>query len=126
VVTPRQFVFDTEHTTLLGKGKANFKDETLDLRLVAKPKGKSLVSLRGPINVRGTFGKPSVMPDMAQLGMRGAAAAALAVVAPPLAVLPFLQAGRNKDYECGPALQTARAAIRAPAQPAQHVAAVKR
>ena len=40
VMRPRQFVFDTAHTTLVGEGKANFADETLDLRLVAKPQGQ--------------------------------------------------------------------------------------
>ena len=123
VVHPRQFVFDTQHTTLVGEGKANFKDETLDMRLVAKPKGASLVSLRGPINVRGTFADPSVMPDLTRLGARGIAAAALGVVAPPLAVLPFIQLGGGKDYQCGPMLQQAREAIRAPAKPVQQVAA---
>ena len=64
VMRPRQFVFDTAHTTLVGEGKANFAHETLDLRLVAKPKSNSLLALRGPINVSGTFAKPSVMPDL--------------------------------------------------------------
>jgi uncharacterized protein involved in outer membrane biogenesis len=116
VVQPRQFIFDTQHTMLVGEGKANFKDETLDMRLVAEPKGMSLVSLRGPINVTGTFASPSVMPDLARLGARGVAGAALAVVAPPLAVLPFLQLGGGQDVQCGPLVQSARQLIRSPAQ----------
>ncbi len=48
VMHPRQFVFDTAHTTLVGEGKANFADETLDLRLVAKPKGASLLVAARP------------------------------------------------------------------------------
>ena len=122
VVRPRQFVFDTQHTTLVGQGNANFKDETLDLRLVAQPKGNSLVSLRGPINVKGTFADPSVLPDIGRLAARGAAAAALAVVATPLAaVVPFIQMGGKQDIECGPLLKAARQQIRQPA-----IAAVKR
>ncbi|HEX2827986.1 MAG TPA: AsmA family protein [Burkholderiales bacterium] len=126
VVQPRTFVFDTRHTTLVGQGKANFKDETLDMRLVAKPKGKSLVSLRGPINVRGTFANPSVMPDIPQLGARTLAAAALGVIAPPLAVLPFVQLGGQSDVQCGPLVQHAQAQIRSPVQPPQQVATAKR
>jgi uncharacterized protein involved in outer membrane biogenesis len=126
VVRPKQFVFDTAHTTLFGEGQASFANETLDLRLVAKPKDRSLLSLRGPINVRGTFGDPSVMPDLTRLGARGAAAAALAVVAPPLAVLPFVQLGGGKDVQCGPLVQSARQAIRAPGPPPQQFASARR
>jgi hypothetical protein len=116
VVQPRRFVVDTQHTLLLGEGKANFKDETLDMRLVAKPKGKSLVSLRGPINVGGTFAQPSVRPDLRQLGARGVAAAALGAIAPPLAVLPFVQLGGGKDAPCGSLVQSARQQILSPPQ----------
>ena len=118
VMQPRQFVFDTAHTTLVGEGKANFADETLDLRLVAKPKGASLVSLRGPINVSGTFAQPSVMPDMKRLAARGAAArrsASVAHAAP--AVVPFIQLGGAQDVQCGPLLQSAKQKIH---QPVQH------
>lgn len=119
VVQPRQFIFDTQHTMLIGEGKANFKDETLDMRLVAEPKGMSLVALRGPINVTGTFAKPSVMPDLARLGARGVAGAALAAVAGPLAVVPFIQLGGAQDKQCGPLVQAARQQIRSPAQGVQ-------
>jgi uncharacterized protein involved in outer membrane biogenesis len=119
VVQPRQFIIDTQHTMLVGEGRANFKDETLDMRLVAEPKGMSLVSLRGPINVTGTFAKPSVMPDLARLGARGVAGAALAAIAPPLAVVPFIQLGGGRDLQCGPLVQSARQQIRAPAQTVQ-------
>ncbi|MDB5864192.1 MAG: rane protein [Betaproteobacteria bacterium] len=115
VMHPRQFIFDTQHTTLVGEGKANFADETLDMRLVAKPKGKSLVSLRGPINVRGTFANPSVMPDLKRLSVRGAAAVALSVVATPLAaIVPFVQLGNGQDVQCGPLVETAKRQIQQP------------
>lgn len=122
IVQPRRFMVDTRHTVLLGEGQANFQDETLDMRLVAKPKGKSLVSLRGPINVGGTFANPSVMPDLTQLGARGVAAAALAAVAPPLAVVPFVQLGGGQDAQCGPLVQSARQQILSPAQTPRPVA----
>jgi hypothetical protein len=118
VMQPRQFVLDATHTVLLGEGKANFTDETLDLRLVAKPRGPSLMSLRGPINVTGTFVKPSVMPDMKRLAARGAAATALGIVATPLAaVVPFIQLGSAPDVQCGPLVQSAKQKIQ---QPVQH------
>jgi len=112
VMQPRQFVFDTVHTTLVGEGRANFADETLDLRLVAKPKGPSLLSLRGPINVAGTFGNPSVMPDLGRLAARTGGAVALAAIATPLAaIVPFVQMGGNQDAQCGPLMQAAKQSI---------------
>jgi hypothetical protein len=116
VMHPRQFILDTQHTTLVGEGKANFSDETLDLRLVSQPKGKSLVSLRGPINVRGTFAAPSVLPDLKRLTARGVAAVALSVVATPLAaIVPFVQFGKGQDLQCGPLVETAKRQIQNPA-----------
>jgi uncharacterized protein involved in outer membrane biogenesis len=112
VMHPRQFVFDTEHTTLVGEGKANFADETLDLRLVAKPKDASLLSLRGPINVSGSFAHPSAMPDIGKLAARAGGAVALAAIAPPLAaIVPFLQMGGRQEVQCGPLMQAAKQSI---------------
>ncbi len=116
VMQPRQFVLDTAHTTLVGEGKAKFADETLELRLVAKPKDQSLLSLRGPIVVGGTFSNPSVRPDMKQLTARAAAAVGLAIVATPFAALvPFIQLGGSENVECGPMVQAMRQAIQKPA-----------
>jgi hypothetical protein len=116
VMRPRQLVFDTMHTTLVGEGKVDFSDEALDLRLVAKPRGNSLLSLRGPINVTGTFTDPSVRPDLKRLTARGAAALVLGAVATPLAaVVPFVQLGQKQEVHCGPLVQQAKQAITQPA-----------
>ena len=114
IMRPRQFVIDTAHTTLFGEGTANFANETLDLRLVAKAKDVSLMSLRGPIEVRGTFAHPSPMPDMKRLAARGVAATALGIVMPPLAVLPFIQLGSKQQVQCDSLVQTARQKIGEP------------
>lgn len=116
VMRPRHFIFDTAHTTLVGEGAVNFADESLRLRIVAKPKDRSILALRGPINVGGTFSKPRVLPDMKQLAVRGVAATALAVVAAPLAAIaPFIQLGEKSAVQCGPLVQTAKQQIHAPA-----------
>lgn len=121
IMHPQQFIFDTAHTTLVGSGKANFADETLDLRLVAKPKDASLLSLRGPIVIGGTFADPSVLPDMKQLTARGAAAVVLGTIATPLAALvPFIQFGKADAVDCGPLMQAAKQAIH---KPSPHIAA---
>ena len=116
VMRPRQFIFDTSHTTIVGEGAINFQNEAMDLRLVAKPKDRSLLSLRGPLVVGGTFSKPRVLPDMKRLAVRGAAATALAAVAAPLAaIVPFIQIGEKSEVQCGPLVQTAKQQIHGPA-----------
>ncbi len=121
VMRPRQFVFDTAHTTLVGEGTANFAAETLDMRLVAKPRSNSMLSLRGPIVVSGTFAQPSVMPDMKRLTARGAAAIGLSAIAAPLAaIVPFVQLGRGEDVQCGPLLHATRQKIERPGTRVAH------
>ncbi|MDE2396449.1 MAG: AsmA family protein [Burkholderiales bacterium] len=117
VVQPRRLLLDTRHTTLTGEGTANFGDETLDLRLVARPKDNSLFALRGPIVVKGPFAHPSVRPDLGRIGARGAASVALAAIAPPLALVPFVQFGHTEDAPCASLVQAAREEIRSPAPP---------
>jgi uncharacterized protein involved in outer membrane biogenesis len=115
VMRPRQFVFDTAHTTLVAEGSANFANETLDLRFVARPRSNSLLSLRGPIVLGGTFARPAAAPDMGRLTARGAAAAVLGLVAAPLAaIVPFIQLGTSENVQCGALLEAARRKIDAP------------
>ena len=106
---PREFVLDTAHTTLSAGGTINFKDETLDLRLAATPKRGSLVALRGPVLIKGTFAQPSAAPDLARLAARGGAATALGLFASPFAaIIPFIAPGGAKDVECGPLVEAAQ------------------
>lgn len=99
-LTANTLLLDTEKQVVNGQGWINLKDETLALQLRAKPKDISLVALRGPILIDGTLGKPQVRPSLAQPAGRAAVAAALATVAPPLALLPLIDLGGAKDAPC--------------------------
>jgi hypothetical protein len=98
----RSVAIDTTDTALLLKGQFSFKDEKLDMTLLPKPKDKSPVSIRVPIDIGGTFAHPSVAPKGGPLVLRGAAVAALAAIAPPLALLGLIETGPGKDLACGP------------------------
>ena len=64
------------------------------LRARSMPKDFSPLSLRTPVLVTGTLAKPQVGLDGRALGVRALAAAALAVIAAPLAaLLPFIDPG---------------------------------
>ena len=105
VARPEVAVIDTPDTTLLVTGEISLVDERLALDVAARPKDMSLVALRGPVHVRGSFGKPQVELDKARMGLRLAAAAALAVVAAPVAgLLALVDLGESERAVCGDAL----------------------
>ena len=102
LMTAQGLAMDTSDSTLQGQGTINLKDETLQLQLTSRPKHFSLVSLRGPILVTGTLRDPAVRPDYKRVGLRAAAAAAIGIVAAPVAALvATVQNGRGRDIQCG-------------------------
>ncbi|MCI4568691.1 AsmA family protein [Lysobacter sp. CFH 32150] len=101
VMTARALAFDTSDTIIVGEGDINLRDETLNLKLRPRPKDRSLLSLRSPLLVGGTFKDPSFRPDYGRLGLRSALALALGNIAPPAALLATLELGPGEDSNCG-------------------------
>jgi AsmA family protein len=100
IVSTRRFVFDTTDTVLYGEGKIDLRDERLELELRPKPKDRSLVSLRSPLEVDGRLKDPDIHPKAAPLAMRGLAAAALYAIAPPATLLALIETGPGRDANC--------------------------
>jgi uncharacterized protein involved in outer membrane biogenesis len=101
VMRTRALAFDTSDTIILGKGEVSLKEETLDLELRPRPKDRSILALRSPLVVDGTFKDPSFRPDFKRLGLRGATALALGSIAPPAALLATIEPGPGQDSACG-------------------------
>lgn len=101
VMQARTLAFDTEDTIIIGKGQVSLKDETLDLELRPRPKDRSILALRSPLVVGGTFKAPSFRPDFKRLGLRGAVAVALGTITPPAALLATIEVGPGEDSACG-------------------------
>jgi uncharacterized protein involved in outer membrane biogenesis len=101
LMTSRALAFDTTDTIIVGQGTINLRDETLDLLLRPRPKDRSILTLRSPLVVGGTFKDPSFRPDFKRLGLRGAVAIALGSIAPPAALLATIDLGGGKDADCG-------------------------
>jgi uncharacterized protein involved in outer membrane biogenesis len=99
-MVPDLMVIDTTAVTINGDGSINFRDEKYDLHLKAKSKKPSLLALRGPIVVGGTFKTPAIHPDAGQLAARLGASAGLASVTPPLALLALVDFGGAPDVDC--------------------------
>jgi len=101
LMSSRALAFDTTDTIIVGEGTVNLRDETLDLLLKPRPKDRSLLTLRSPLVVGGTFKDPSFRPDFKRLGLRGAIAVALGSIAPPAALLATIDLGGGEDSGCG-------------------------
>ncbi len=100
VATARSIALDSTDTALLVRGGFSFRDESLDMTLLPRPKDASPVSVRVPINIGGTFADPAIAPQGGPLLLRGAAVAALAAIAPPLALLGLVETGPGKEKYC--------------------------
>jgi uncharacterized protein involved in outer membrane biogenesis len=101
VMEARTIVFDTTDTIIEATGKADFAREQLDMRVKPVPKDMSLLTLRVPFDVRGSFKDPQITPDKAGLIARGGGALLLGSVAPIAALLALIETGPGKDSDCG-------------------------
>jgi AsmA family protein len=101
VFAVQDLVLDTPKVNITGQGSVNLADESLDLRLVSKSKGFSLVSLRGPVVVTGTFKNPTARPELGNVVARAGLAVALgALTAGAGTLIPLLDFGKDKDSNC--------------------------
>lgn len=103
-------LIDTDKNVMTAKGGFSFKDESLDMSFRADAKKFSLFSGQSPVGIKGYFAEPGINVISPQLIARGGAAAALGLVASPLAaVLAFVDVGDAKSAACGPVLAGAQA-----------------
>lgn len=100
VMQTNALVLDTDIARVDGTGRIDLGDEQLDLTLVPQTKKMSLLSLRTPIRVEGSFARPQVTLDKGKLALRGLGALALGAVNPALALIPLVDAGSGEDSNC--------------------------
>ncbi len=111
----RLTMLDTNDSRVGITGAVNLKSEQMDLTLRTQAKHFSIGSLPTPIGIGGTLGNPSIKPDLAEGGVRAAAAVGLGVALTPLAgLLPTIQFGTGEDHACGGLLREIKTPPRAP------------
>jgi len=110
VIVPDLMVIDTSAELIKGAGSIDFRDEKYDLQLYADSKKPSILALRGPIRITGTFKTPVVRPAVGQAVARVGAAVGLGILAPPLALLPLIDIGDAPNADCRALYQDARIA----------------
>ena len=100
LMTSRAIVLDTDDTVVRGNGTISLADEKLSIRLEPEPKDVSILSLRSPLQIGGTFASPTVTPDKGALAGRGALALALGAINPLLALAATVETGTGEDADC--------------------------
>jgi len=108
VMSGRSLVFDTSDTVFNGTGNINLRDESLDLVLRQQPKDRSILSLRTPLVVGGTFADPRGGIEPGPLAARGIAALALGAINPLLALAATIETGPGQDADCQDVLAQAK------------------
>jgi len=125
LMNAENLTFDTQDVLIKGKGDIKLGPEELNLQIKGEPKKIRLTRLRAPIEVKGHLLKPSVGVDVGSTAKQGAIAAALGVIATPIAaVLAFVDPGLAKDQNC--AAMLAEAQSKGPPPPKPDVASANR
>jgi uncharacterized protein involved in outer membrane biogenesis len=109
LVNFKAMTLDTDEAITNVGGNVDLSKETIDLALKTDAKHFSVGSVPTRINVGGTFKTPSIRPG-AEAAARAGAAAGLAALFVPLAILPTIQFGTSEadDARCGQLLDQAR------------------
>jgi hypothetical protein len=124
LMTSRAILLDTTDTLVNGSGQISLANETLDLVLYPQPKDQSILSLRSPLRITGTFAKPAVGPDKAALAGRAGIALLLGAINPLLALAATVETGPGKDADCERVLAVA-SPVKPPDKPAAASPAAK-
>ena len=102
-VRPRVMVVDTRDSTVWIDGSVSLAQERLDLKATVAPKDFSPLTLRTPLNVRGSFADPQVSLQKGPLLRKLATTGLLAALAPVAAVIPLVDPGSGPDGDEGDA-----------------------
>ena len=112
IVVPNHFIADTSEVNIRGEGRIDLRNERYGLKLVPDSKRMSLLALRGPIAVGGTFKNPEVGPAIGPLAARAGTAVALGAINPLLALVPLFDPGDAPDSNCAGLINSAKQNIR--------------
>jgi uncharacterized protein involved in outer membrane biogenesis len=105
---PRLLVLDTRDSTVWADGSLSLATEQLDLRAVVAPKDFSMLTLRAPLQLRGSFAHPTVTVEKGPLGLKLGSALLLGLVNPLAALLPLVDVGRAQEARASAASCQAR------------------
>jgi len=109
LMTSRALVLDTGDTVFYGDAKVDLARESMDVLIKPQPKDTSILSLRSPLRIGGTFGAPDIGLEKTALAGRAGLAVALGAINPLLALAATIETGPGHDADCVGALKEAAA-----------------
>ncbi|CDS50989.1 AsmA [Polaromonas sp. CG9_12] len=107
LMTSRAIVLDTSDTVITGQGQISLANETLDILFKPQPKDMSILSLRSPLRIGGTFAKTTAGPEASALAGRVGIALVLAAINPLLALAATIETGPGENADCAAVLSNA-------------------
>lgn len=107
LMSSRAIVLDTSDTVITGEGQVNLARETLDILFKPLPKDPSILSLRSPLRIGGTFGSPTTAPQTGALAGRIGLALVLGAINPLLALAATVETGPGENADCAGILKQA-------------------
>ena len=107
LMTSRTIVLDTSDTVITGQGQISLANETLDVLFKPQPKDVSILSLRSPLRIGGTFAKTTAGPEASALAGRVGIALVLAAINPLLALAATVETGPGENADCAAVLSKA-------------------
>lgn len=113
----KTMLVDTADAVIRVDGKVNLAQEQLDLVVNPETRNLRVFSLRSPIYVRGTLGKPDIDVDRGVLAAKAGGAVVLGLLAPIVtALVPLVNAGgTDEESGCRELLAQAKKPAEAPA-----------
>ncbi len=94
-----KILIDTDNVLIEGKGNINLVQGELDLKFKPEPKQVSLVNMAVPLNVKGNWANPSIIPAAGGL-VKKLGTIALNAVNPATMALPLLKLEKDQDNPC--------------------------
>jgi uncharacterized protein involved in outer membrane biogenesis len=96
----QQFVFDTDPVLVTGTGDVDLRHETMNMTIAGQPKHFQLLHLNVPVTIQGSIDHPALGVKPGHAIAQAGIAAALGLLFPPAAILPFVDAGLAKNANC--------------------------
>ncbi len=118
VLDTRTFLLVTKEANVHGTGSVNLRNETVNVKLNTEAAHFSIGSLHAPIDITGPLKSPSIRPELGERALRSGAAAGLAALMPPLAILATIEFGKDASHECAARISAIPRSERAKAAPA--------
>ncbi len=101
-------VIDNDDSLVAASGGVNFKTESVDIEVFARPHDFSIGTISGDIRVTGTLRNLSFQALNEKTAVQAGLSALLASIAGPLGLLPFVQTGGEPDAPCATLLADAK------------------